>query len=796
MFHLLLRVAVSGIVGVAWSAQPCKHYSVLKLRRPGPKALRTPQHMDGVPGLSAQEQRLVDESREIHVRARQILRAVHEAAGQTGMEQPPSAMSWLQEDNFVFLQEIAATCAHVPACAFGVDMHKTWAFCGSMPGLRALAGTCSHPKGSHESMAGKKDASGAWLSTLSAEYPPALAQAVAQIFQPYLTSTGKRRFCVSDFASLLPEPQVHRRPPACDGAGLQSTADHSNPDCSGRLDSLANAWLQYLTQHQLFLPIIQHLHDGIDSHPLPDEHQLALTQIAHATLHPQCAKDSCFDISPGQPFCLELLQAFAMCISDPDTALPDLLRQGVPTGIFEPIPSSMLWPQRQPALQDDDLDDLHLLHCAGNWTRAEKNPALLDELIQKEISNGWVKEFPGSLADAQRKWPARTAVGKLNVVLADGKDARLVLDSTACNVNPLCFVPEHVRLPTSADVACAFLHDDAYGQSVGLSLDFKAAHKCVQVRQDEQGCLLFQHAGKLFHYTVCHFGAKFSAYWWQRLGGMLLRIAHALLARYSHKAWLYVDDLLAVMAKQTFVEQTCLLVCLLACLHAPISWRKAQLGHSIDWCGWQYNLDFETVTLLPDKLAKLQQQLLEVARTTKTARKTLEKLLGLLMWATTTCPQLRPYMAPLYKDLRSKRGTLHSVHPNMWEHFLHALTPQAVVARSPAGLWLPLGGQVLQVAGANIASKSDIPRVPRAHQETWVRTQDPTRREIHLCKDSRVCLYWLHSRFSHARVVSLRQAPVLHCMAAADARADGDTVGIAVGSAPPANSVGLPSSGP
>ena len=195
----------------------------------------------------------------------------------------------------------------------------------------------------------------------------------------------------------------------------------------------------------------------------------------------------------------------------------------------------------------------------------------------------------------------------------------------------------------------------------------------VPLHPDEFVCLLFQHAGKLSHYTVCHF----------------------------------------VLAKQTFVEQTCLLVCLLACLRAPISWRKAQLGHSVNWCGWQYNLDLETVTLLPDKLAKLQQQLLEVARTTKTARKTLEKLLGLLMWATTTCPQLRPYMAPLYKDLRSKRGALRSVRPNMWQHFLHALTPGAVVARSPAGLWLPLGGQVLQVAGANVASKSDIPRVPR-----------------------------------------------------------------------------------
>ena len=85
---------------------------------------------------------------------------------------------------------------------------------------------------------------------------------------------------------------------------------------------------------------------------------------------------------------------------------------------------------------------------------------------------------------------------------------------------------------------------------------------------------------------------------------------------------------------------------------------------------------------------------------------------------------------------------------------------------------------MLQVAGANIASKADIPCVPRSHQETWVRVQDPTRHEIHLCKDSRVCLHWLHSCFGHARVVSLRQTPVLHCMAAADARADGDTVGI------------------
>ena len=91
--------------------------------------------------------------------------------------------------------------------------------------------------------------------------------------------------------------------------------------------------------------------------------------------------------SPGQPFRLELLHAFASCTQDPDVGLPALLKEGVSTGIFEPIPSSMQWPQRQPHLQDDDLDDMHLLRCAGNWTLAEKNPQLLDGLIGKDLGN-------------------------------------------------------------------------------------------------------------------------------------------------------------------------------------------------------------------------------------------------------------------------------------------------------------------------------------------------------------------------------------------------------------------------
>ena len=107
--------------------------------------------------------------------------------------------------------------------------------------------------------------------------------------------------------------------------------------------------------------------------------------------------------------------------------------------------------------------------------------------------------------------------------------------------------------------------------------------------------LLFEFAGQLYGYTVCRFGARFSAYWWQRLGALLLRIARQLLAQQPHKAWLYVDDLLAALLRSSGDLQLALLVVLLVCLKSPISWKKAALDDSLVWCGWKFNFRSETV---------------------------------------------------------------------------------------------------------------------------------------------------------------------------------------------------------
>ena len=246
-----------------------------------------------------------------------------------------------------------------------------------------------------------------------------------------------------------------------------------------------------------------------------------------------------------------------------------------------------------------------------------------------------MKEFTGSIEDAKQQWPQRAAIGNLNVVFAEGKEPRLVLDSSVCKANLLCSIPEHVSLPSSLDVHRSFLSSNQYGAWSALALDAKAARKRIKVRPSDQGALLFACQGKLYHNTVCHFGAKFSADWWQRLGAQIVRILHSLAKHLPHRAWLCVDDLLILLSKAHLQDSACLVIALLSILGVPISWRRAQLGAhvtlTVTWCGRAFQFDRETVHLAAEKLAKLRQQLSDPRRSKKILRKKLESSLGLLM---------------------------------------------------------------------------------------------------------------------------------------------------------------------
>ena len=73
-----------------------------------------------------------------------------------------------------------------------------------------LGSQCSHQH--HPSFAGLQDASGAYLSRLTAEYPPELAQAITKAeLQEYLGSAaGKQRLEVDQFVVVHTQQEVWR----------------------------------------------------------------------------------------------------------------------------------------------------------------------------------------------------------------------------------------------------------------------------------------------------------------------------------------------------------------------------------------------------------------------------------------------------------------------------------------------------------------------------------------------------------------------------------------------------------
>ena len=179
--------------------------------------------------------------------------------------------------------------------------------------------------------------------------------------------------------------------------------------------------------------------------------------MAYTALQLPCPSD--MNPEAGQPYRLHLLQALANSWGGP---------AAVPATGYQQVLSQPCHPARH-----------------GRATRSRHLPRseTVQSLLRNEIANNWIVETGLSLAEARKKLPLGIAVGKLNVVFAEGKEPRLVLDSTVCHVNTRCHLPERLSLPMASDLALS--------TQPGASVDFKAAHKQAQVRPEEHGLLLF-----------------------------------------------------------------------------------------------------------------------------------------------------------------------------------------------------------------------------------------------------------------------------------------------------------------
>ena len=214
------------------------------------------------------------------------------------------------------LRKFRCHVAWVDACMYDMMLQKSWAFASTSEDIKHIASLCCHQH-KRQSIRAAKDASGGFLSSSSAEYPPALAQALASVFCPKLTSQGHRAVPLQEWASLQPhEPEDLPRAPRRSsqlGRPHHPCQQQPPPGLSNNLSS----WLQ---STGLRASISAHVIQQKPDCPLSEEQQRQALDIVCESLGLQDRKAIEF-VEPGQPLRLNLLEALARRVFDADTAL-------------------------------------------------------------------------------------------------------------------------------------------------------------------------------------------------------------------------------------------------------------------------------------------------------------------------------------------------------------------------------------------------------------------------------------------------------------------------------------------
>ena len=445
----VVDLAASGLIGAALAAPYCSKHSMATLKPNGPKPVRTPQALDGLPSNTALQDYQVQESTAVHDRARHILSLVAAKGGLIIIENPLTSMTWLDADMSAWVRSSAPYLAAAPACMFGTNWKKSWLFCSNRPVIHKVGLACTHDADSHLNFAGLRLPDGTFFSRLTACYPDLLANTLAQVVLPFL-SQQSQVLSLGNWRQALPceifhQLTMHRIE---DGGGLCSTAVWHVPQAPDACSRLRRAWTVRLFQTGLHKTIVDHFATGSSSAPIsPSQLQPFLEDLLRALEIPSHQWEEYLRIEPGQPFRLELWKRLLQSMDDPDAPFLDELKTGVRLGVHNVIAPSPLWPLQEPSAADDQ----DLLQCESSWKSALDQPEVVWPLLEEECRAGFIQKVPGGLAELQRQH-SHVAVGKLGLVCAENRSPRLVVDSTVSGVTANTSIPNRMLLPRISDV--------------------------------------------------------------------------------------------------------------------------------------------------------------------------------------------------------------------------------------------------------------------------------------------------------------------------------------------------------
>ena len=478
-----------------------------------------------------------------------------------------------------------------------------------------------------------------------------------------------------------------------DGGGIISTADWLDGPPKGaenRLQELRNSMMEYFVKKSdpactggRTPDFMQRLNARRlcpqDDHFFSEHEQQQLKEMTQTFLR-KAGFTGDWTKPDRQPLELGILRGLAQTTGDSDVNLVDILEEGVRAFSAEPIPASGVWRSKPKAEVAARLD---LINHTANWKTARDDKGTVWEQVKKLVNSEKVTILPGGYKEAVTRWGRENvACGKLSL----GKGGRLIGDSSCTMVNMNFETEDKPEVPGVYDMKCIGDGNPSYlGRLTSFVLDFKGAHLIMLLHPDDYGKALFMcHDDKdrvvYFYFTNCHFGARYSAYYWSRLSALTHRLLHVFLW-IAHASLIYVDD-----SKYLFVDEVApicslLVMGLLTACNFPISWGKLQYGKQVNWIGFIWNYASQIFVSCPlAKVEKLQgglKQLLVAG--TRVNRDDLQSTTGLAMWYTSAANLLRPWLCDFYRNLQKPGPVWKSLEEPQVIELLQKLSDSCMV---------------------------------------------------------------------------------------------------------------------
>ena len=546
---------------------------------------------------------------------------------------------------------------------------------------------------------------------------------------------------------MIPVKALHTSPHALhDGGGKGSQPDWSvPPNVDDVLKPLRDRWIPAILEQGLHKVFLAHIEQAQSAPPFSEECIDQFRKSLSAWLPVG------WSIRADQPIHPAALQALSHRIRDPDSEVFSCLIAGVSAGTSDDpiLPSRVFW--EKDAMADSDVPALQIHR--GSWKSSEDH---------------------GDETDAQKQYPQGVGLGKLGIAFSDSRPPRLVLDSSVCNTNQNCWIPERQCYPSARDVVESFPLRNCSEPQHAATFDVKSAHKRIVLAERHQGLVGFTFRGKIFFYRVCPFGATFSAFWWGRLGAWLVRTFHRLIW-IQHGLWLFVDDFLLTQAKQVLPLFATLLAIFCQVFRTPLSWRKCTLGPMIDWVGWRFNFFNGLVSLHPDKQDKLISLINELLAHRHCTCKQLEKFTGLALCVTHLFLPFRALLHWLFSDLYCCPATHYSVNPGFWTVVKSCFSDDLTFLCTPTGTAIPAGSKLVSVRHSPVQTLHDVESVRLTDRRLWLRILNPKSQQRKLSMHSRrVLKLWLRWLTTSPPLRTMRPPAQVSVRASADASAQGE----------------------